>query len=202
MEKLETSNGKINEILNAALYLFSTRGYVKTSMVDVADAVNMTKGGIYHYIAKKEDLLVHLHNQMADAFIREFRESAESSEEPQRQLLHWIEAHVRLMRDYRHHIKIFFNELNSLQNTEKLQTIISKRDDIFSLLEKIIKTGRKQKVFRTDMQPKIISFLIFGMINWFYQWYDPDGPRKLADITGDIKKIVFNGVMNKEYLEE
>lgn len=198
MRKAKTATRKIDEILNAALYLFSTRGYVKTSMTDVAEAVNMTKGGIYHYIAKKEDLLVQLHNQMADAFIREFRASAESSDQPQRQLDHWIEAHVRLMRDYRHHIKIFFNELNSLQNTEKLHTIIGKRDDIFALLETIIKTGRKQRVFRTDMQPKIISFLIFGMINWFYQWYNPDGPRRLDDITDDIKKIVFNGVMNKD----
>lgn len=187
---------KMNEILNAALYLFSSRGYEKTSMSDVADAVNMTKGGIYHYISKKEDLLVRIHNQMADAFIRTFRKSAEISEEPEARLSYWIEAHTRLMKDYKHHIKIFFNELDSLQNTEKLHTIIGKRDSIFELLQTIIKTGQKQKVFRTDLQPKIISFLIFGMINWFYQWYDPDGPRRLEDITEDVKKIILNGMMN------
>ena len=187
---------KMNEILNAALYLFSSRGYEKTSMSDVADAVNMTKGGIYHYISKKEDLLVRIHNQMADAFIRTFRKSAEISEKPEARLSHWIEAHTRLMKDYKHHIKIFFNELDSLQNTEKLRTIIGKRDSIFELLQTIIKTGQKQKVFRTDLQPKIISFLIFGMINWFYQWYDPDGPRRLEDITEDVKKIILNGMMN------
>ncbi|MHB1011463.1 MAG: TetR/AcrR family transcriptional regulator, partial [Desulfobacteria bacterium] len=37
------------EILGAAIRLFTRKGYVNTSMDDIAEAVGLTKGGLYHY---------------------------------------------------------------------------------------------------------------------------------------------------------
>lgn len=187
---------KMKEILNAALYLFSTRGYLKTTMTDVAEAVNMTKGGIYHYIDKKEDLLELIHNQMTDAFMRRFQEASESTEDPQMKLLNWVETHVDLMIDYRPHIKIFFTELGHFEDKERLRKIVEKRDRIFSMLYEIIKNGCKEKVFRSNLQPKIITYLTFGMINWFYQWYSPDGPRRIEEIKEDIKNFILDGILS------
>ena len=49
-------------IVIAALRLFLTRGYKSVSLVDVANEVNITKGGIYHYFSSKDALLqVALH---------------------------------------------------------------------------------------------------------------------------------------------
>jgi AcrR family transcriptional regulator len=49
-------------IVIAALRLFLTRGYKSVSLVDVANEVNITKGGIYHYFSSKDELLqVALH---------------------------------------------------------------------------------------------------------------------------------------------
>ena len=44
-------------IIIAALRLFVTRGYKSVSLIDVANAVGITKGGIYHYFSSKDDLL-------------------------------------------------------------------------------------------------------------------------------------------------
>jgi len=44
-------------IIIAALRLFLTRGYKSVSLIDVANEVGITKGGIYHYFSSKDDLL-------------------------------------------------------------------------------------------------------------------------------------------------
>lgn len=44
-------------IINAALRLFVTRGYNSVSLIDVANEVGITKGGIYHYFSSKDALL-------------------------------------------------------------------------------------------------------------------------------------------------
>ena len=44
---------KMEEILNVALSLFNKKGYLKTSMTDIADALSLTKGGLYHHVIKK-----------------------------------------------------------------------------------------------------------------------------------------------------
>jgi AcrR family transcriptional regulator len=47
-----------SELLEAALRIFAERGYANTRLEDIAAAVGVTKGTIYHYFATKEDLLL------------------------------------------------------------------------------------------------------------------------------------------------
>jgi TetR/AcrR family transcriptional regulator, cholesterol catabolism regulator len=188
-------NDKIDEIINAALYLFSSKGYIRTSMAEIAEAVNLTKGGIYHYLDKKEDALVMIHDQMTDAFVAEFRKEAESLKDPEQKLRSWIEAHIMLVKNYQPHIKIFFTELEHLKTSNHYEPIVSKRDEIFNLLYEILKEGKKQKYFRDDIHPKILVFLIMGTLNWLYQWYRPDGPRKIEKIIKDVETFILEGVI-------
>lgn len=49
-------------IVLAALRLFMTRGYKSVSLINVANEIGITKGGIYHYFSSKDELLqVSLH---------------------------------------------------------------------------------------------------------------------------------------------
>ncbi|WP_235490550.1 helix-turn-helix domain-containing protein, partial [Frankia sp. AvcI1] len=48
------------EILQAALEIFARKGYAAASIQDVADAVGVLKGSLYHYIDSKEDLLFQI----------------------------------------------------------------------------------------------------------------------------------------------
>ena len=188
-------NEKMEEILNAALSLFSSKGYTRTSMMDIANAVGLTKGGIYHYISKKEDTLIMIHNRMSNAFVTEFRKAAQSSDDPQHKLESWLSVHAHLVKDYKPHIKIFFTGLDHLKSSPHYARIVSMRDEIFDMLFGIIEDGRKQKIFRDDIHPRILTFLIMGMMNWFYQWYQPGGPRTIEKIIEDAQKLVIGGVV-------
>jgi AcrR family transcriptional regulator len=57
-----------NELLEAALNIFAERGYASTRLEDIAAAVGVTKGTIYHYFATKEELLLraieHYHDRV------------------------------------------------------------------------------------------------------------------------------------------
>jgi TetR/AcrR family transcriptional regulator, cholesterol catabolism regulator len=189
---------KMQEILEAAISLFSSKGYIQTSMADIAEAVNMTKGGIYHYLDKKEDALVHIHNQMTDAFLSSFKESVASAVDPRDKLANWLRAHLYLMKEYGPHVNIFFTQLNFIKKSEYYDSIVTKRDEISETLFSIIREGQKQKKFREDIHPRVAAFLIFGMLNWFYQWFNPDGPRSIEKILEDVRLLVFKGMEEKE----
>ncbi|MFT3851876.1 MAG: TetR/AcrR family transcriptional regulator [Ilumatobacteraceae bacterium] len=51
------SEGRNEQIVTAAAELFRTNGYVRTSMADIAAAIGILPGSLYHYIDSKEDLL-------------------------------------------------------------------------------------------------------------------------------------------------
>jgi TetR/AcrR family transcriptional regulator, cholesterol catabolism regulator len=95
---------KLEEILTAAISLFSSKGYLQTSMADIANAVQLTKGGLYHYVDKKIHILLLLHNQMTDAFHTMFRDISIDSSDPKVKIAKCIKAHISLMKKYGQHI--------------------------------------------------------------------------------------------------
>lgn len=44
-------------IIREAMHVFTQRGYDRTSMDEIARALGMTKGFLYHYVGSKEDIL-------------------------------------------------------------------------------------------------------------------------------------------------
>lgn len=46
----------IENIITISAKLFAEKGYDKTSMQDIADAVGMSKGGIFHHFNSKEEI--------------------------------------------------------------------------------------------------------------------------------------------------
>jgi AcrR family transcriptional regulator len=189
---------KKEDVVEAALELISRKGYLKTSMKEIAKAVGLTKGGLYHHVEKKEDILLLIHNQMNDAFFDAFKNSVATKTEPHKKLLKWIEVHIKLMRDYQPHIKIFFTELDNITESASFKHIVKKRDATFNLLYDLIKEGIEAKEFRPDINPELVTMLIFGMLNWFYQWYRPQGEHSVKAIIEDVEKVICEGILNKK----
>lgn len=193
---------RIEDVIEASLGLMSQKGYLKTSMSEIAKAVGLTKGGLYHHVEKKEDILLLIHNQMNDAFFEAFNNSVATETDPYAKLLKWIEVHVKLMRDYQPHIKIFFTELDNITESESFKHIVKKRDETFNLLYSLLKEGIEAKEFRSDINPGLVSMLIFGMLNWFYQWFRPQGEHGVEEIIEDVEKILCEGILNRNTARE
>ena len=60
MTRKEQKEEKRNAILITALNLFVTRGYYETKITDIAEAVPMSTGLLFHYFESKESLLTEL----------------------------------------------------------------------------------------------------------------------------------------------
>lgn len=66
-----------DSILDAALTIFSNRGYYDTRLDDIADASSTSKGAIYFHFPNKEKLFLALVDQFADVLERKVNEATE-----------------------------------------------------------------------------------------------------------------------------
>jgi AcrR family transcriptional regulator len=78
------------ELLDAALLVFSERGYRNTRIDDVAEAAGVTKGALYHYFATKEELLLRAIEHYHDRAFTEIGEMLRGARGP-------VSARIRLM---------------------------------------------------------------------------------------------------------
>lgn len=180
-------------ILDAAVKLFQAKGYINTSMDEIAEAVGLTKGGLYYYVEKKGDLLKDIHNQILDTFLERVGRAMEGEESPEKKVVKWVEAHASVTHDYLGHLKVFFTEIDNYSE-EMLLATVHKRQQAQEMLIGILQTGISQGKIRADINPRIVSFLLLGMMNWLYIWYRPNGPLSLDEILSNMKRMVTDGL--------
>ncbi len=181
------------QILSAALKLFRRKGYPGTSMTDIADAVGLTKGGLYHHVDKKGDLLRELHDEMVTAMFDRVRRNVDPEPDSKTQLEKYIRMHASIMHDYLDQIAVFFTEMEHLDK-KTLKRIIPRRDEFHRRLTGIIQTGIERGEFREELDPNITALLILGTLNWFYQWYRPKGKFSLDEIADVAIGLICHGV--------
>ncbi|HLF15514.1 MAG TPA: TetR/AcrR family transcriptional regulator [Bacteroidota bacterium] len=189
------------KILNAAVGLFRDKGYMKTSMDDIAHAVGLTKGGIYYYVKKKEHLLVEMHYKIVDTFLHKFAVALESESDFSMKIYSWVKTHVAIMHDFEPYIKIYFKELDNIPEKESI-AIQKKSNAAQLMLRNVIVEGIEKKQVRSDIDPQIASFLILGMLNWIPQWYRPTGPRTVSEIADHVNKILNSGIVDADHLRK
>src|SRR5581483_9078992 len=68
----KTRASKHRQGMATSARLFMTAGYSGTSMEDLAVAVGVTKGALYHYFATKSDILYAIYQHVVDLITARF----------------------------------------------------------------------------------------------------------------------------------
>jgi AcrR family transcriptional regulator len=181
------------EIMNAAAQVFYELGYEAASTKDVADAVGLLKGSLYYYIDSKEDFLfevVHQIHQGALALVDDVRQVEGTPTERLRTL---IERHVAYHTENLVKTVVFFREFRHL-SLERQNVINAEGDAYLDFARQLIDEGKKDGSFRADIDSRIASRGVVGMLNSLHLWYQPNGrlsPRKIAD---EFSKTLLDGL--------
>jgi AcrR family transcriptional regulator len=179
------------EILRAAAALFRRRGYHGASVDQIASALNMAPGNLYYYFRNKEEILYACHDYSLGLILKELKEVELSGLPPDRQMHRLIVAFVHLFIDVLHGTA-WTLEVEAL-SPPLLKKVIAKRDRIDRGFRAIIGDGMKSGLFaRRDS--KLVSFVIFGAINWIPRWYDPAGAATSHEIAQVFADYLVNGL--------
>ena len=60
--------------------------------------------------------------------------------------------------------------------------------------QKILREGIKSGEFRPDLDVKVVSYGLLGMLNWAYKWYDPKGRLGFAEVAEQFAKLALAGL--------
>jgi AcrR family transcriptional regulator len=170
------------EILTAAARIFREKGYHGTSVRDIAEAVGLLKGSLYHYIRSKEQLLAKLFEGSLGDTIVELETIAARDASATERLRDMVRVYVMSVTANLDAVGIYLREWRSLPAPE-LARVRARRRAMRRLFEDVIGEGIRRKELAVS-DPKIAALAIIGMCNWTYEWYRPRGrltPVALAD---------------------
>lgn len=117
---------------------------------------------------------------------------AKSNLRSDRKLQKMIQEHIdNIVQNSNEHATML-KELRSLSVVNQLK-IIKLKDQYEALFRGVILECIKNNLFR-DLNYKLSTFAILGMMNWLIYWYSPEGEFNADDIGRILSDVIINGL--------
>ena len=188
------------EILRTAARLFQQQGYDGTSMNDVAAALKLSKGGLYHHFQSKDEILFNLMNHAMDITEERVIAPVKSIANPEDRLRALIRRHIGVVLSERdREITVMLHENHPLTPALR-KRINARKKDYVHFVENLIGEVQAQRAVGSNASSskktvthRAAAFALLGMINWIYQWYRPDGSLQEESLVQQYTEIFFQG---------
>ncbi len=181
-------DGKRAHLLQAAARVFSTIGYDKASMRRVAAEAGISLAGIYHYVAGKEELLYWIQFDTFDSLVRGLERSVEGVADPRRRLAAAVRNHVLHFGGHMDELKVCARELQTLKGTA-YDDVHERRRAYFDAVHAIVRELEPHG--EAPVGSWLATANLFGMLNWFYQWYEEGRSRVSLDDLAERQTGLF-----------
>lgn len=169
------------EIRDAALTLFSERGYHGTSMKDIAAVLGIRAPSLYNHLASKQELLVEVTAATMRTLLADHAAALATSDDVAEQLRAATETHVRYHARHPREVRIGNRDISALEPKAQRKVLRLRReyaDAWRALLERGVAEGRFALA-----EPRLTAYAILEMGIGVTTWFKPDGPLSEAVVA-------------------
>lgn len=185
------------QLIDIAAELFDSKGFVQTSINDIARAIGLGRSAVYHYFRNKEEIVAALVESEAltpSSQLQWLTEQPDLSptERLRRAIVDGIKRRLESGSRF-----ILLARLEA-QIPDELGPLYNKgRRDIYNFYVRCIQDGIAAGEFR-DVDPKVSAFAVIGMANWTSRWYSPSGARTPDEIGEIIADLALHGLAPRD----
>ncbi len=181
-------------VLRRAIELFNTQGYDATSIGDLARDLGLTKSAIYHHVPSKEALLASALDEALDLLSAAVEEAATASGTATVRLRSALESSVLILSE---HLPAVTLLLRVRGNSEVELAALERRRLIDVRLAGLVREAVAEGGLRDDLDPDVVSRLLFGMVNSLVEWFRPGGPVDADVLAHTVAGVAFDGLRRR-----
>lgn len=180
-------------IIAAAAKVFRTKGYHAATMQDIADAVGILKGSLYHHFESKEELLYLIVKEPRARLYKTVAEIVADGAPAGQKLRRAILAHLEAFDQHYPHLFVYLRERDEMKRRFR-----GAPKEYEHYWQQILREGVKSGDFRADLDVEVVSYGLLGMVNWLYKWYDPHGRLSAREIAAQLSTTALAGLIAAE----
>lgn len=185
-----TYDEKLESILRTAAEIFAEKGYHQASIRDIARATRVSLSGLYYYFQSKEELLFFVQDHAFGTLLDNLERLLEGVEDPHRRLRLLIENHLRFFVANMAEMKVLSHEADSLTGEFRTRVNAMKRQ-LTEIAMQILRDLSPAK----DLDLRVSTFALFGMMNWLYNWYRPGRDVPVDRLADEMSRLFLGGYL-------
>jgi len=192
---MKRSKSRKEEIYAVSAKLFRKRGYVASTMRDIAELVGIEPSSLYSHIKSKEEILVNICTARANEFdqgMQSIRNSKMSNPDKIKAL---IDLHLDIAYNKPSSVTVFNDEWRHLPENE-LKLFLDKRNDYESGFKAILREGMEKGEF-VKMSESTAFQLIINSVKWIHYYSKKLNKTAFETKRKEIKHFISRGFFLK-----
>lgn len=192
---------RVDQIYSIAAQMICEKGFDATSMSAIAEAVGITKAGVYHFIPSKKELLFAIMSYGMDTLEATVIKPARQIADAEQRLRFIVTNHSMLIArsstgEGHSPVTILVEEELGLSPVHRRKLRQRKRAYVDLIRETLEQLKADSKLKSVDTTTAAFSLL--GMIMWLARWFRPDGKLSREQVAEEICQIALGGLLHTE----
>ncbi len=191
---MNKGSGRRAELLALAARLFAERGYVSTTVRDIADAAGILSGSLYHHFDSKESMADEILRGFLDELFGTYEEIVAADLGPRRTLEAVVVASFEAIHRMPHEVAIYQNEAKHLAQSPRFSYLDERNAEFRELWNRILADGVHAGVFREDLDVELVYRFVRDTVWVAVRWYNPEGPLSADAVAKQYLGILLDGI--------
>jgi TetR/AcrR family transcriptional regulator, cholesterol catabolism regulator len=193
---LASENETAARIVRTATDLFAAHGYAGTSLQDISEAADASKGSIFHYIKSKSDLL----RSVVVEHCRAHRTAIDQINA--RHTTPGLERIAEFISLYLDYLLVADSPRTLIVDREWRELAPDEQKEILGIIETErvylrdqIEVARERGEVNVSGPAGVMAAAIMGMLSWSHNWYRPSEGLDVTAMTRAMVDLVMYGLI-------
>ena len=177
------------------MHVFARNGFHTSRVGDIAEQAGVAHGLLYHYFASKDEVLQTLFRENWGQLLARFEAVAASDEGADEKLEGMVKILLRTWRNDPDLVTVMVREVG---RSAQLATQVEVIGEGFAVIERVIREGQADGVFRSGLDPRLASWVVYGgleeILTGWVMGRLPDGDEEVARAERTIVDVVLGGL--------
>ncbi|GAA4101136.1 MULTISPECIES: TetR/AcrR family transcriptional regulator [Streptomyces] len=180
-------------LLTVAVRIFNERGYDGTSMEHLSKAAGISKSSIYHHVAGKEELLHRAVSRAIEGLFGVLDEPGAGRGRSIERVEYVTRRTVEVLMAELPYVTLL---LRVRGNTKTERWAMERRREFDQRVADLLKAAVADGDLRADLDIRLATRLLFGMVNSLVEWYRPqrEGEADGDQVADTVVRMAFEGL--------
>ena len=183
---------KKDVIIKKGATLFRKKGFVGSSMRELADNIGVEASSLYNHIGSKSQILQNICFNVANDFNMHINEVEKKQENIVSKLENLIRFHIHMMIDTYDEVYVANHEWKQLEEPY-LSNFLNQRKIYEGRLIEIVSGGIKNGELK-NMHPHVAVLIILSAVRGLEFWQRHKKNMNIADLENDMVTHLLNGL--------
>lgn len=187
------SQSRRAQILASAAELFARKGVSATTVREIADAVGVLSGSLYHYFESKDAIVEELLGGYLTVLQASYTDALALGTTAADRLHRLVLGSLQVAEERPHAMAIYQNELPYLREQPRFRKLQAAAATVQKTWLNVIEAGVANGEFRSDIEPRTFYRLMRDSLWLSARWHRPSKDYPAEALADDITSIFLDG---------